>query len=115
MIKLDKNFLKFAGICAAGIALNVLGSLIAKSFDLPVYLDTFGTIFIAVLGGYLPGIGVGFFTNFIGSLFDDSEMYYGLVSISVALMTSFLARKGYYEKFSMNSKHGCQKFAEVLN
>ncbi len=99
MIKLDKTFLKFVALCAIGLTLNVLGSLFTRNFELPIYLDTFGTIFIAALGGYVPGIIVGFFTNFIGSFFNDTEMHYGIVSVSIAWLTASLARKGYYENF----------------
>ena len=100
MIKLNKIALRIIAICATGIALNVIGVILAKTFYMPIYLDTVGTIFIAVLGGYLPGIAVGFFTNLIGAIFDSEEIYYALVSISIATLTAFLARNGYYEKFS---------------
>ena len=99
MIKLDKTFLQFATLCAVGLTLNVLGSLFVRSFALPIYLDTVGTIFIAALGGYVPGIIVGFFTNFIASFFNNTEIYYGIVSVSIAWLTAFLAHKGYYENF----------------
>ena len=99
MFKLDKSFLKLAMICALGIILNVIGVILAKNFHLPFYLDAVGTVFIAALGGYVPGIGVGFFTNLIGALFDNSEIFYGMVSISLAIITAFLAGKGYYDKF----------------
>ena len=97
-INVEKAFLKLVATCAAGMLLNVIGIIIAKNFHLPIYLDTIGTIFIAVLGGYVPGIAVGFFTNLFGALFDSEEIYYGFVSILLAIITSFLAGKGYYEK-----------------
>ncbi|MBR7024672.1 MAG: diguanylate cyclase [Selenomonadaceae bacterium] len=99
-INVEKAFLKLVATCAAGMLLNVIGIIIAKNFHLPIYLDTIGTIFIAALGGYAPGIAVGFFTNLFGTLFDSEEIYYGFVSILLAIITSFLAGKGYYEKFS---------------
>ena len=99
MITPDKTFLKLAAICAGGIFLNVLGVVAAKYFHLPVYLDAVGTVFIAALGGYVPGITVGFFTNVFGSIFDEEETYYGMVSVLLAAMTTFLAGKGYYKKF----------------
>lgn len=99
MIKLDKSFLKLAAVCAVGIILNVIGVWVVKILNLNVYLDTLGTIFIAALGGYLPGIAVGFFTNLIGSIFSPSEMYFSLVSVLLAVLTAFLASKGYYQKF----------------
>ena len=89
---------KLVLICFAGIILNVTGSLVAQNVDLPIYLDTIGTVFIAALGGYVPGIAVGFFTNLIGSGFNVDEMYFGLVNIIVAIMSAFFYKQGYYEK-----------------
>lgn len=99
MIKLDATAIKLVAICAAGVMLNVVGSTVARHLDTKVYLDTFGTVFIAVLGGYVPGIAVGFFTNIFGSGFDIDEMYFGFVSIAIAIISAFLAQKGYYDKF----------------
>ena len=99
MIRLDKTFLKLVTVCAAGIILNVIGVIVAEKFALPIYLDTVGTIFIAALGGYIPGIAVGFFTNLFGAIFDDEETYYGMVNVLIAVLTTYMAGKGYYEKF----------------
>ena len=98
-IKFEKAFLKLMATCAVGMLLNVIGVIIVKEFNLPIYLDTIGTIFISALGGYVPGIAVGFLTNLFGALFDAEEIYYGLVSVLLAIITAFLASKGYYEKF----------------
>ena len=87
-------------ICFASLALNLFGSLITKGFGLNVYLDTSGTIFIAALGGYAPGIAVGFFTNLIKAVFDPSEMYFCSVSVIVAILTAFFARKGFLKNFN---------------
>ena len=99
MIKLDKASFKLAMICAAGIILNLIGNKLVDILDLPFYLDTVGTVFIAALGGYIPGIAVGFATNILASGFDINEMYYGIVNVSVAIITAFLASKSYFEKF----------------
>jgi hypothetical protein len=52
-------------MCAAGVLINVLLSTLVSAFGLPLYLDTVGTIAVAVMGGYFPGIAVGFATNMI--------------------------------------------------
>ena len=100
MVSFNTLTLKLIAICAAGVILNLIGTIIAKNLSLDIYLDTIGTIFIAALGGYVPGIAVGFFTNLIASLFNHADMYFSLVSISIAIITTFLAERGYYEKFS---------------
>ena len=99
MVAFNNWTLKLIMICTAGIILNVIGANIAKNLNLEIYLDTIGTVFIAAIGGYVPGIAVGFFTNLISSLFNQSDMYFSLVSISIAIITTFLAARGYYEKF----------------
>ena len=91
---------KFVLICIASLVLNLSGDFITSSLDLPLYLDTIGTIFIAALGGYVPGIAVGFFTNLLKAIFQSSEMYYCTVSILIAICTAFFARKGYFNHFS---------------
>ena len=91
---------KLAWICFLGVILNLIGTTTAARFNLPVFLDTLGTVFIAAIGGYLPGIAVGFFTNLIESYFNRDDMYFGFVSILVALITAFLTKRGYYEHFA---------------
>ena len=92
--------IKIILMCLAGLTLNLVGSLIAKKFGLPVYLDTSGTVFIASLGGYVPGIAVGFLTNLTKAYFSSSQMYFASVSVMIAIFTTFFARKGFYDNFS---------------
>ena len=84
-------------ICISGVVLNLLGSAVAEGLNLPIYLDTSGTIFIAALGGYAPGIAVGFFTNLLESFVDPSSMYFCSVNVIVAMFTTFLARRKFFE------------------
>ena len=85
--------------CVVAIVLNLCGAFVAKTFELPLYLDTGGTILIAMMSGYVPGIVVGFVTHFLASFADESEMYYCSVSIFIAIYTTFLARRGYFKSF----------------
>ena len=48
-----------------GILLNLVLSTAVSVFGLLVYLDTVGTVAVAVMGGYLPGVIAGFATNII--------------------------------------------------
>ena len=100
MIKIDTVTVKLVIICAAGIIVNLAGSAAVKLFDLSIYLDTLGTILVAAIGGYVPGIAVGFFTNLFGSGFEINEMYFGLVSVLLAIVVAFFAERGYYKKLS---------------
>ena len=58
-ISLKKQIVKMIALCIIGIAINLAGSFLVKYFDWPIYLDTVGTVLIAVMSGYLPGIIVG--------------------------------------------------------
>ena len=51
-----------------GILINFCGVKLALWLKLPVFLDSVGTILAAALGGYLPGILVGFFSNALNSM-----------------------------------------------
>ena len=81
-----------------GIVLNLAGVHLAAKFDLPLYLDTVGTILTAVVGGSLPGIIVGFITNLIKGFVFPEEVYFGVLNMLVALMASYLAKKGMFRK-----------------
>ena len=95
-----KDLQTVISLCGAALALNLFGAFIATKFNLPLFLDTGGTVFIAALGGYLPGIAVGFFTNLIKSFVEPAQMYFCSVSVAVAIITTFLARKGFFQSFS---------------
>ena len=86
-------------ICVAALIMNLILSSVANSFTLPLYFDTAGTVFIAALGGYIPGIAVGFFTNFFKSFAVSAEMYYCSVNVLVAILTAYALRKGAFKDF----------------
>ena len=95
----EKNFPSPILICVAAVALNLFGMFVAKSFELSLYLDTVGTVLIAMMSGYVPGIVVGFATHFLASFADETQMYYCSVSIFIAIYTTFLARRGVFRNF----------------
>ena len=83
---------KFVAICAAALLLNLIGSLITKLLGLPIFFDTSGTIFIAALGSYMPGIAVGFLTNLLKAPFDPMQMYFSSISHSIRYFISFCVK-----------------------
>lgn len=82
-----------------GIAINYIGGRIAVLFSLPLYMDSAGTLFVAALGGVFPGIVVGYFTNLVNSFFNSSELYYGVVSILIAVIAGNASARGHFQKF----------------
>ena len=85
---------------AAGVALNLLGSQVAASLNLPIFLDSFGTIIAALWGGMIPGVAVGYLTNVFNSVFDEAALYYGLVSVVIAVLVSQFADRRLFSKSS---------------
>ena len=79
-----------------GIALNLAGIQIANSLGINIYLDSIGTIASSAIGGYLPGVLVGFFTNTLSSLiFDSINIYYAVLNVLIAVLATALYNKGF--------------------
>lgn len=85
-------------LCLVGWILNLTGAAIASELNLPMYLDTIGTLLVAVVGGYLPGIIVGFVSNYIKAYADHSAIYYECLSVLMAVVASFFADRGWLKK-----------------
>ena len=91
--------IRFIIVCVAGIMLNMLGSFIVSIFDLPIFLDTTGTIVVSAMSGYLPGIVVGLVTNVLKMIFiDSSSIYYAFINVFIALIAAEFASKGFFKK-----------------
>jgi len=76
-----------------GILINFCGVKLALWLKLPVFLDSVGTILAAALGGYLPGILVGFFSNALNSMSDPITLYYGMLSILIAVAAAWFSSR----------------------
>lgn len=87
-------YIKMAIICLIGISVNLLGSLVVDYFKWPLYFDSTGTILVAVMSGYLPGIIVGLVTNLIKGIFNTADIYYSLVNVLIAIISYTFARLG---------------------
>jgi len=85
-------------VCVAGIALNMLLGIVVSALELPLYLDTVGTVAVAAMGGYLPGVIVGFATNVIKSISDPPSLYYVSLNVLIAYFAAFLSRRGWLKK-----------------
>ena len=81
-----------------GIVLNFLGAHGASALGIPLYLDTLGTVFAAVLGGYLPGVLTGYLTNLLNGFTDINNIYYGSINAMVGVATAYFASKGIWNR-----------------
>ena len=85
--------------CVICVALNFIGSQIASLLPITVYFDNLGIILASCFGGYIPGIVVGYATNFVTSLGgDSSSFYYCVISVLNAIIVASAARRGWFEK-----------------
>ena len=85
-------------ISVIGLAINILGVQLAKRLGLPLYLDNIGSALAAALGGYIPGIAVGFLTNLINGIGSVDTVYYGSLTVLIAIFSAFYASRGYYAR-----------------
>lgn len=97
LIKKHNNITAFL-VCLAGVAMNMVTSSIVAVFGLPLYLDTVGTVAVSIMGGYLPGVIVGFATNVIKAISDPPSLYYGVLNVLIALCAAFIADRGWHKK-----------------
>ena len=86
----------FIKLCAAGLLINYLLAHLAIGLGLPLYLDNIGSALAAALGGYIPGVVVGFFTNIINGLGDYTTAYYGSLTVLIAIASAWFASREYY-------------------
>ena len=86
--------------CVTCVAINFIGSQIASIFAPSLYLDCLGVILASVFGGTIPGIVVGYTTNFVTSLSDPSSFYYCLVNVLIAVVASYAGKHRWFERWN---------------
>ena len=98
LLSRESNRTRLVFLCAVGLLINFLTVHIVRALNLPLYLDNIGSALAAALGGYIPGIIVGFLTNLINGIGDVETVYYGSITVLIAVSSAFYASKGYYSK-----------------
>lgn len=79
-------------IIPVGVAVNFVGGQLASLLKLPMYLDTIGTIFAAMLCGPWVGAVTGALTNVVTGIANPVNFAFIPVNIIAGLVTGFLAR-----------------------
>lgn len=95
-----KNRISLLILCGGGLLINTIGSMIPGWLNLPLYLDNIGSALAAALGGIIPGVLVGFFTNLVNGISNFDSVYYGFLTILIAIASSIFMEKGWYRKLS---------------
>lgn len=89
--------LPFVAFC---IALNLTAGQITASLKIPLYLDSIGTILVAVLIGPWSAIICGTAANLLAAAFGNPSMIFFIpVVIVIGTFTGFLARRGWFRKW----------------
>lgn len=97
-MKTYRTILKYSLLTIpVGLVINVTLAQLALVLELPLFVDCVGTVLAAALGGYLPGIVVGFITNLINSIADPVTLYYGILNTMIALAATWLAKRGVFK------------------
>lgn len=93
-----KRFARLFGFYLLFVFFNIAFNRLARLLSLPLYIDNVGTLLAAILGGYLPGVLVGYVTNLINTVGAPENAYYAGISVLIAVATSFLYRRGFFSK-----------------
>ena len=80
-------------IIPVAVAVNFVGGQLASILKLPMYLDTIGTIFAAMLCGPWVGATAGGLTNVVTGIANPVNFAFIPVNILAGLVTGFLARR----------------------
>ena len=95
---IDKKDMHRIQCILLGILVNIALSFILFKFEIPLFLDTIGTILVTMLGGSFLGISVGVLSNTVSALFNDISIYYGILNAMIAIITAYFFRKGHLKK-----------------
>lgn len=83
-------------LVSMGIALNVIGALVAYALRLPIYLDSIGTILVACLLGPKFAVMTGVCGSLVsGMTFDPYSIYFAPVQISTGLLAGIMYNIGF--------------------
>lgn len=87
---------RYAVVMAIGVLMNLLLNVLAQMLNLPLWLDTTGTIFVSLALEPAAGLLVGLVNNLILSIaeFGTGSLLYYSVSAAIALIAGLLMKKG---------------------
>jgi energy-coupling factor transport system substrate-specific component len=74
-----------------GVGLNVVGGLLNTALKLPLFLDTIGTMLVAVILGPWVGALTGGLSNVIMAISNPQDMFFAIVNILVGLIVGYTA------------------------
>ena len=95
----SNRFLMGAVLVFLAFLLNFIPSKIAMALNLPVFLDSIGTVVAGMIGGNLPAVIAGFCGNAVNGISDITTFYYGIISIMIGVAAAIFQRNGFFKKW----------------
>ena len=84
-------------LMAIGIALNMALGQVASLVNLPVFLDSLGTMIVALLCGPIIGGLTGLVTNLLwGLISSPTAAFFSPVALTIGVVAGLLARAGMF-------------------
>lgn len=84
----------------AGVLVNIGGQNLNDLLGLPLFLDSIGTVMVAVILGPWVGASVGFISNFLMGLITNPVLIpFALINVLIGLVVGFLVRKRGFKDF----------------
>lgn len=95
----SRKMLEIIILCIVGLVINLFFSNMAIYLNLPLYLDNIGVLLTAAVGGFIPGIIVGYTSNIINSIGNPTTAYYASITVLNAVAGVWFAQHGWFKKF----------------
>ena len=95
----NNDLIKLLIVYALCVVVNIAANRLMGVLSLPLYVDNIGTLLAATLGGYLPGIVVGYCTNIINATANVDNAYYAVLSVLIAVAGTYFYKRGFFDKF----------------
>ncbi len=85
-------------IVVLGLILNLAGKKVPEMWNLPIWMDSFGTTLSAYVLGPVGGAAVGLTSNIIYNILHDTTMYlYGIINAAIGIIVGLCARRGSFK------------------
>lgn len=79
------------------VAINMVGFQICQLLRLPIFLDSIGTILVAIIAGPIISIITGFVTNLINAIFNPTYFPYVITSMAIGAFAGVLSKYGMFK------------------
>ncbi len=82
------------------VILNFILNYLSIRSGMPPLFGIAGSMAIAIMGGYLPGVWVVLYTHLLTGFLIKEFLDYSLINILITIITAYFSQKGYLKKIS---------------